>query len=512
MTADMAGCFSRSRGTNTSEAQGILPLLYTYQNPPQKRRKPTDRRPKFYWQSIDNVRLELASFWVECGVHVDQSLPPIPNEKILNFFGLNGLRWAIAQLGGRENVARQLGGVLVIPGKWEEAKELDEVKRLLPYMANYTTNDDKEKGDKRKDARKTTSETIFELAPRMKCGSTAIKTNYFWSKENAIKELYRYLESYKVLRRRPSVWMPKVEEVKAEGFLRLFNALNRFNKLPSSGDYATIFSEEESVRHVAGLVPFQEWRCFESQLQFLVELRRYLELYHGGDEIMPEDCDNERLQDLMRMLGGKVLLSQKYSLPLQWETRSDDTTTITASGVDFGLFSLEYAIELLCFVRSSYLDLSPPLASPQMRMPSIEDLRRCGRNDLADQTIEFGGLENVARRLGLAYGDISVDEERYKAGRMMWRQRGTRTGLESSFISDGFPRLSKEKGVAWNEDLVKSELLIYIGQFHPSSIDTMPRLVDIESNGRQGLRNAISKFGGKKYFAKKLGLRILKNR
>ncbi|EJK59067.1 hypothetical protein THAOC_20756, partial [Thalassiosira oceanica] len=93
------------------------PLLYTYQNPPQKRRKPTDRRPKFYWQSIDNVRLELASFWVECGVHVDQSLPPIPNEKILNFFGLNGLRWAIAQLGGRENVARQLGGVLVIPGK-----------------------------------------------------------------------------------------------------------------------------------------------------------------------------------------------------------------------------------------------------------------------------------------------------------------------------------------------------------------------------------------------------------
>ena len=187
-------------------------------------------------------------------------------------------------------------------------------------------------------------------------------------------------------------------------------------------------------------------RCFESQLQFLLELRRHLELYHGGAEIMPEDCDNKRLEDLIRILGGKVLLSQKYSLPFQWEARSDDTTTISASGVDFGRFSLDYAIELLCFVRTSYFDLSPPLASPEMRMPSIEDLRRCGRNDLADKTIEFGGLENVARRLGLAYGEVSVDEERYKAGRIMWRKRGTQTGLESSFIGEEYPRLSKEKG------------------------------------------------------------------
>lgn len=192
---------------------------------------------------------------------------------------------------------------------------------------------------------------------------------------------------------------------------------------------------------------------------------------------MPEDCDkrgHKRLQDSIRILGGKVLLSHKYSLPFQWESRGDDMTTISASGVDFGLFSLDYAIELLCFVRSSYLDLSPPLASPQMRMPSIEDLRRCGRNDLADRTIEFGGLENVARRLGLAYGDISVDEKRYKAGRTLWRERGTQTGLASSFVSDGSPSLLKEKGVyCWrlkapgilfnNPTLVESHLKVLLG-------------------------------------------------
>ena len=54
--------------------------------------------------------------------------------------------------------------------------------------------------------------------------------------------------------------MPKPEEIKTEGSLGLFNALKRFNKLPNSEVYASIFSEEESVRRVAGLVPFQEWR------------------------------------------------------------------------------------------------------------------------------------------------------------------------------------------------------------------------------------------------------------
>ena len=250
--------FARSERDTTNAPESILPLLYTYQNPPQKRRKPTDRRPKFYWQSIDNVRLELSSFWAERGVYVDQRHPPIPNERILNFFGLNGLRWAIAQLGGRENVARQLGGVLVIPGKWEEAKDLDEVKGLIPYMSTDTTNDEEEKGKKKKNARKATTSENFELAHQKKCGGTAITTNYFWSKENAVKELYNYLESYKVLRRRPSVWMPKLVELKTEG--RLFNALNRFDKLPSSEVYSAIFREGESVGRVAGLVPFQEWR------------------------------------------------------------------------------------------------------------------------------------------------------------------------------------------------------------------------------------------------------------
>jgi len=39
-------------------------------------------------------------------------------------------------MGGRENVAYILGGAKVIPGKWEQAIEFDEVKQLLPRMGD----------------------------------------------------------------------------------------------------------------------------------------------------------------------------------------------------------------------------------------------------------------------------------------------------------------------------------------------------------------------------------------
>ena len=72
--------------------------------------------------------------------------------------------------------------------------------------------------------------------------------------------------------------------------------------------------------------------------------------------------------------------------------------------IQFGLFDLMFAIQLLNFVRSDQLKRSPPLQSPVIAMPSRNKLLRdAGNGEWLDAKIdEFGGYENVARRLGLA--------------------------------------------------------------------------------------------------------------
>lgn len=51
------------------------------------------------------------------------------------------MRGAIAQNGGRENVSHLLGGAKIIPGKWKEAVEMEEVKYLLPFMTSLLKNE-----------------------------------------------------------------------------------------------------------------------------------------------------------------------------------------------------------------------------------------------------------------------------------------------------------------------------------------------------------------------------------
>jgi len=59
------------------------------------------RKPRNYWRDLENVTVELRSFWAKVNVNVDEhELPPIPNEAILNHFGRNDLRWAIVTQGG----------------------------------------------------------------------------------------------------------------------------------------------------------------------------------------------------------------------------------------------------------------------------------------------------------------------------------------------------------------------------------------------------------------------------
>ena len=92
-------------------------------------------------------------------------------------------------------------------------------------------------------------------------------------------------------------------------------------------------------------------------------------------------------------------------------------------------------------------------------MPYESDLLRCGHEKLSIQVSKFGGYENVARKLGLLFfydKNKQMDEQSYHSAKMLWKNRH-----ESVFSHDGkdtnMNRI-KRKGVAWDEDLVVSEL------------------------------------------------------
>lgn len=118
----------------SNDTRSILPHVQIYQKPMQIRRIPTKRKPRFYWQSTTNLCNELALFWEQHSVPIDKLKPPIPSEHLLNYFKRNDLRGAIASYGGRERVSTLLGGAKIIPGRWKDALEMEEVKCLLPLM------------------------------------------------------------------------------------------------------------------------------------------------------------------------------------------------------------------------------------------------------------------------------------------------------------------------------------------------------------------------------------------
>jgi len=334
--------------------------------------------------------------------------------------------------------------------------------------------------------------------------NSATKTKEFWSKESAIKQLYIYLEDYKKYKQRPAVFMPPLVELKHEGYAKLFNALSRFNKLPVTSPSSSIDKDDMEIDSLAGLVPFKEWRFFESQLLFLSELNYYLKLHHNGSEdIFPEPGDvlqhgHDQLHDLVRIHGGKTLLAHKLDMKFAWDASSQ-----SSSNQSWGPFSVRFAVQLLDFIRTQYLQLHPPLSPAHISMPSEKDLLLRGQDDLAKQVITFGGYENVARRLGLEYFDAmnsiwTLNEERYREAKLLWKERHSTP-----------PTSGRKTREPWSEDRVVKELLVYVQANNTQRSlppNVMPRFSQFDEDGRGDLKRAISKFGGKNVICKKSGL------
>ena len=169
-------------------------------------------------------------------------------------------------MGGRENVVHVLGGnVQIIPGKWKKAVELDIVKEILPLMEERkdSMQQQPEDTDHQRNHNPTIAENPTPLISMVQSSSPSSTnltkgTNEFWSREKAIRELYVYLDNYKRYKHRPAVFMPKLAELKHEGYSELFNACSRWNLLPSLSDEED--AGDSGIHQVACLVPFSEWR------------------------------------------------------------------------------------------------------------------------------------------------------------------------------------------------------------------------------------------------------------
>ena len=219
---------------------------------------------------------------------------------------------------------------------------------------------------------------------------------------------------------RPSVWMPRPSELSMNGRDDLRQAMNRYGGA-------------RTICRTAGMIPYQEWFYFEGQLELLMELKLYLDEHANGDyTTFPNVSEIKRhgydqLHTLIQYYGGRKFLASRLNMSIGRRSAMDQITrrnmkdppvnqkgTTTTNGVDhndhnttiqFGLFDLVFAIQLLQFVRTDQFQRHPPLMPPvHIAMPSRTRLLTKAEHGLwLDTKIdEFGGYENVARRLGLA--------------------------------------------------------------------------------------------------------------
>jgi hypothetical protein len=153
-----------TRTVNTTRPVSQMDVSTRVQSPPQigslqrrriqERKKPHNRKPKYYWSDLGNLRTELDFFWKVRGVLVGKGSAKkyrtdrvvIPNETLLRYYRKNDLRGAVASHGGRYTVAEKLKRALpkgttveVMSGTWTQAVteslELQALIQLDPTLS-----------------------------------------------------------------------------------------------------------------------------------------------------------------------------------------------------------------------------------------------------------------------------------------------------------------------------------------------------------------------------------------
>ena len=208
--------------------------------------------------------------------------------------------------------------------------------------------------------------------------------------------------------------MPRLSELSTNGHDDLRQAIHR------------LIGNQEEITKTACLIPYREWKYFEDQYLLLVELQTYIDLYQVDNENQKGDFNNDHdadnselvfprladlkkngaitLYDLVQQFGGRKMVANRLSMRLAPKYKK---TTIVQD-LQWGSFNLDFAVDLMGYIRENQMKLTPPLDISCIKMPQRNQLINDGKigKELDDQIMLFGGYENVARRLGLAYFEV----------------------------------------------------------------------------------------------------------
>jgi hypothetical protein len=355
----------------------------------QLRRKPRNRRPKYYWVDSRNLRREIAHFWRDAGVRVERTDPIlIPSETLLMHYQRHDIRAAIASNGGRKEIAQTLNcAVRIMPGRWSDAmnESLPELLQLI-------------------DLDKTLSyeKPPFASFKPTRDGSLWMhqsnrRPKGYWSMQTIVQHLYEYTDQCRRDLGRPAVWMPRPSELAANGYGDLKQAMVRFGG-------------SNRIERLAGMVTHRDWYYFEGQLELLLLLKGYIDEYGDRNyEKFPivsaiQNHGYEKLYALIQYYGGRKFLAARLGMSYSTKESKHKTQDLHAD-MCWGPFDLDFGIRLLEYIRNDHMHRSPPMKNPALSMPSNGKLLSSGaEGELLDKSIqEFGGYENVARRLGLAF-------------------------------------------------------------------------------------------------------------
>lgn len=376
----------------------------------QRRKMRFPRRPSAFWKDINNIESELRRFWNDVSVTIDSTKPPpLPSEAILNHFERHDLRYAIANMGGRKVVASKLGDAKLIPGKWFDAIKCDEIQQLL-LPSNPASAGLCKKFPPPNPTLKRTIQNLshpndlhalrYQNGERWTHKTTRNPRNFWNSEDVVIAELYDYLSRVKEEQNRPSIWMPRPSELTNAGRDDLKQAITRYGGA-------------DHICKTAKLIPYREWRYFESNLELFVELQIYLSKFHTDNkQVFPKLSDiqangHNRLYDLIMLMGGRKVIARQLSMEFQTQSKYK-----VMQGISLGTFDLCFAIRLMHFIRGDLLQEDPPLSRmPAIRMPTVQELLIKGEKQLAKECLKYGGHESIARRLNIAFDIQAAKEE-----------------------------------------------------------------------------------------------------
>mmetsp|Transcript_58852 Transcript_58852/g.143968 ORF Transcript_58852/g.143968 Transcript_58852/m.143968 type:complete len:183 (-) Transcript_58852:42-590(-) len=160
---------------------------------------------------------------------------------------------------------------------------------------------------------------------------------------------------------------------------------------------------------------------FERQFDLMVSLKEYLDEQYDGDySYFPRgytalpSLGYRRLFRLIQDFGGRTIIAGRFGMNTT-EMKTEKKTTrrleyaLDLGDLKWGAFDLETGIILMGIVRQQQMELEPPLdfSNPSQKhisMPSPSVILRLGTQGqmLHKKILQYGGYENIGRRLGLA--------------------------------------------------------------------------------------------------------------